>query len=134
MSLKIFVMSFISALVSYRKTLNKGGLWYIHFNLFLALLLALIVFVSGMESATNIKVSHYSLHTFHLILSLAHTQWLCATVAALLHYLFLCVFCWMLAEGILLYVLVVRAFSTQFKKWYYFLPLGWGNSVLYLYL
>ncbi|CAI8057679.1 Adhesion G protein-coupled receptor L3 [Geodia barretti] len=94
-------------MVVLRKVLNKGVLLYIHFNLFLALLMALILFVSGMETATHIK-------------------WLCATVAALLHYLFLCVFCWMLAEGILLYVLVVRAFTTNFKKWYYLLPLGWG--------
>ena len=39
-----------------RKVLNKGVLLYIHFNLFLALLMALILFVSGMETATHIKV------------------------------------------------------------------------------
>ena len=57
------------------------------------------------------------------------TQWLCATVAALLHYLFLCVFCWLLAEGIMLYVLVVKV-STTFDKWYYFLPLGWDMCII----
>lgn len=42
-----------------RKVLNKGVLLYIHFNLFLALLLALIVFVGGIETSTHTKVSIY---------------------------------------------------------------------------
>ncbi|CAI8057672.1 Latrophilin-like protein LAT-2 [Geodia barretti] len=106
----ICILLTLLCMVVFRETLNKGVLLYIHFNLFLALLLALIIFVFGIETATHIK-------------------WLCATVAALLHYLFLCVFCWMLAEGILLYVLVVRAFTTNFKKWYYLLPFGWGTPL-----
>ncbi len=48
-------------------------------------------------------------------------------VAGLLHYLFLCVFCWMLAEGIMLYLLVVRVFGTIASRWYYLLILGWGK-------
>lgn len=48
-------------------------------------------------------------------------------VAALLHYLFLCAFCWMLAEGIMLYILVVKVFGKLATKWYYFLLLGWGE-------
>lgn len=54
-------------------------------------------------------------------------QEVCAVVAALLHYLFLCVFCWMLAEGIMLYLLVVRVFGTIATRWYYLLILGWGK-------
>ena len=54
-------------------------------------------------------------------------QEVCAAVAALLHYLFLCVFCWMLAEGIMLYLLVVRVFGTIATRWYYLLILGWGK-------
>ena len=50
----------------------------------------------------------------------------CIIVAALLHYLFLSSFCWMLAEGIMLYLLVVRVFGTAADKWYYLLILGWG--------
>ena len=112
-----------------RKVLNKGVLLYIHFNLFLALLLALIVFVSGIESAKHITVwwpadnpLWWALCTFYMLMQ----QWLCTTVAAVLHYLFLCVFCWMLAEGIVLYMLVVRAFQTNFENWYYLILLGWG--------
>lgn len=62
-------------------------------------------------------------------------QWLCIVVAALLHYSFLSVFFWMLAEGIILYYMLVRVFSTAGEKWYYLLILGWGerNSVLLVY-
>ena len=65
-----------------RETLNKGVLLYIHFNLFLALLLALIIFVFGIETATHIKVSllFNTIMELHLSLSFAHSgyvsQWL----------------------------------------------------------
>jgi hypothetical protein len=49
-------------------------------------------------------------------------------IAALLHYLFLCVFCWMLAEGIMLYMLVVRVFGSSAENWHYLLLLGWGKT------
>lgn len=55
---------------SNRKILNKGILLYIHFNLFLALLLALIVFVGGIETFTNTKVSICETH----ILILKHVS------------------------------------------------------------
>lgn len=117
---------------SNRKILNKGVLLYIHFNLFLALLLALIVFVGGIETSTSTKVSicetHILIYTKIHTPVIIHVQWLCSTVAAVLHYLFLCVFCWSLAEGIMVYVLIVRIFSSTFEKWYYFLPLGWGTQ------
>ena len=75
------------------------------------------------------------LHTeaIDCVLCYLSIQWLCTLVAALLHYLFLCVFCWMLAEGIMLYLLVVRVFGTAAKKWYYLLILGWGeHSIIIL--
>ena len=40
----------------FRKKMNKGPLLYIHLNLSIALLLALLVFVGGIESAKMIKV------------------------------------------------------------------------------
>ena len=55
-------------------------------------------------------------------------QLACMVIAALLHYLFLCVFCWMLAEGIMLYMLVVRVFGSSAENWYYLLLLGWGKT------
>ena len=33
----------------------------------------------------------------------------------------------MLAEGIMLYLLVVRVFGKAAQKWYYLLILGWGK-------
>ena len=51
-------------------------------------------------------------------------------VAALLHYLFLAVFCWMLCEGVMLYLMLVVVFSRLSKKWWFFLLLGWRKCVL----
>ena len=54
-------------------------------------------------------------------------QWLCTSVAALLHYLFLAVFCWMLCEGIMLFLMLVIVFSTLAKRRWFFLLIGWGE-------
>ena len=51
-------------------------------------------------------------------------------VAALLHYLFTAVFCWMLCEGIMLYLMLVIVFSELTKKWWIFFLLGWGELVV----
>ena len=51
-------------------------------------------------------------------------------VAALLHYLFTAVFCWMLCEGIMLYLMLVVVFSELTKKWWIFFLLGWGELVV----
>ena len=51
----------------------------------------------------------------------------CIVVAALLHYLFLSVFCWMLCEGIMLYLMLVLVFSKLSKKWWMFLIIGYGE-------
>ena len=51
----------------------------------------------------------------------------CVVVAALLHYLFTAVFCWMLCEGIMLYLMLVVDSRTLAKKWWSFLILGWGK-------
>ena len=52
-------------------------------------------------------------------------QILCTVVAALLHYFFLCAFCWMLCEGIMLYLLLVVVFSKMAKQWWPFLIIGY---------
>ena len=51
----------------------------------------------------------------------------CIFVATLLHYFLLASFCWMLCEGIMLFLLLVVVFSTTAKKWWAFLILGWGK-------
>ena len=67
--------------------------------------------------------------TFHVSVNTRHAivQWLCGVVAGLLHYLFLCVFCWMLAEGIMLYILFIKVFGFRKVSAWYFAPLGWGE-------
>ena len=50
----------------------------------------------------------------------------CKFVAVILHYLFLCAFCWMLCEGILLYLLLRVVFSEMAKTWWPFLLIGYG--------
>ena len=105
-------------------------LLYVHVNLAVALLAALVIFVAGIETAKSINVSFSSFFSSNTVMSMIYlSQWLCTTVAALLHYFFLCVFCWMLAEGIILYLMLVRVFGTATDKWYYLLILGWGKSV-----
>ena len=49
----------------------------------------------------------------------------CQVVTAFLHYLFLAVFCWMLCEGVMLYLMLVVVFSSLSKKWWFFMLLGW---------
>lgn len=53
----------------------------------------------------------------------------CAFVAALLQYFFLSSFCWMLCEGVMLYLMLVKVFSAMAKRWYFFLILGWGKWI-----
>ena len=50
-------------------------------------------------------------------------------VAALLQYLFLSAFCWMMCEGIMLYLMLIVVFSKLSSKWWFFLILGWGEQV-----
>ena len=50
-------------------------------------------------------------------------------MAALLQYFFLAAFCWMLCEGIMLYLMLVVVFSTLSKNWWFFLIIGWGKNV-----
>ena len=51
-------------------------------------------------------------------------QVLCVTVAALIHYFYLSSFCWMLMEGIMLYLLIIEVYNTELK-----LPLCYGFSL-----
>ena len=59
-----------------------------------------------------------------------HFQIGCTFVAALLHYFFLASFCWMLCEGVMLYLMLVVVFSTMAKRWWFFLLLGWSKHYI----
>lgn len=54
-------------------------------------------------------------------------QDLCIAVTTVLHYLFLSSFCWMLCEGIMLYLLLVVVFSKLSKNVWFFLLIGYGE-------
>ena len=49
--------------------------------------------------------------------SLSCTQAVCSAIAVLLHYLFLVVFMWMLMEGVVLYVALVKVFIKHRKRY-----------------
>ena len=51
-------------------------------------------------------------------------------VAAVTHYFLLAAFFWMLCEGIMLYILLVKVFGNATEKWYWLLIIGWGKSQL----
>ena len=51
-------------------------------------------------------------------------------MTALLHYFFLATFSWTLCEAVLIYILLVKVFGANEKKWIYlYLTLGWGKPV-----
>ena len=51
-------------------------------------------------------------------------------MAVIMHYLFLAVFCWMLCQGLLLYMLLVIVFDSgkTYRRRYF--ALGWGKYLL----
>ena len=123
--------------------------YFIHLNLSITLCLGYIAFVAGIEKATAYEVSIVRVHhdcntctctfihvqcvycTMYVILTkVINLQASCIVVAALLHYLFLSVFCWMLCEGIMLYLMLVLVFSKLSKKWWVFLIIGYGELLI----
>jgi hypothetical protein len=47
-------------------------------------------------------------------------------MTVIMHYLFLAVFCWMLCEGILLYLMLIVVFKSNKSYSKHFFCLGWG--------
>ena len=119
-----------------RKKLFTSVNQFIHLNLALTLLLSLLVFVIGVQTATGSKVCIFLYYSIIIIISgyplcmtvlHDHIQVGCAIVAVLLHYLFLSAFCWMLCEGIILFLLLVIVFSNMSKQLWPFLLIGYGT-------
>ena len=53
-------------------------------------------------------------------------------MTALLLYFFLATFTWTLCEAVLIYILLVKAFGANDKRWIYlYLALGWGKLYCY---
>ena len=72
----------------------------------------------------NITVSNVLIYLIH-IYSTTTMQIGCAFVAGLLHYFFLASFCWMLCEGVMLYLMMVVVFSKLSKLVLSFTRMGW---------
>ena len=92
---------------------------YIHVNLCLSLSIAQIVFVAGVDQTGPAEAADVPLH--------------CKMVAILIHYFFLVSFMWMLMEGVVLYVVLVKVFVK--RPGYYiacFTALSYGLPALYL--
>ncbi|XP_065905004.1 uncharacterized protein [Dysidea avara] len=89
---------------------KKNNVIFIHLNLCIALALGLIVFVSGIETATEYRAS-------------------CIIVAVLLQYFFISAFCWMLCEGVMLYMMLVTVFGNKLNRRRFFFILGWGPAI-----
>jgi len=50
-------------------------------------------------------------------------------MTALLHYFFLATFTWTLCEAVLIYILLVKVFGANDRKWIYlYLALGWSKE------
>ena len=74
-----------------------------------------------------ISLCEFQYQLIHTILKIA-----CAFVAALLHYLFLSAFCWMLCEGIMLYLLLVVVFGSSSHKIWIFMIIGYSKFKAYV--
>ncbi|XP_019848861.1 PREDICTED: adhesion G protein-coupled receptor L2-like [Amphimedon queenslandica] len=109
-SVLCLALSFLFFIAQYKDLLEKPHL-FIHLNLIIALMLAYSIFGLGIELAKGNEV-------------------LCSVVAGLLHYFFLASFCWMLCEGIMLYLLLVVVFSRLAKRWYFFFAIGWVTPLI----
>jgi hypothetical protein len=79
---------------------------FIHINFIIALMLALIFFLAGIDRSNDKDI--------------------CRAMTVIMHYLFLAVFCWMLCEGILLYLMLIVVFKSNKSYSKHFFCLGWG--------
>ena len=86
---------------------------YIHVMLCANLFVAQLVFVVGVERTEHEVAIHMvsGLHSCFIMIS--PPQVVCSVIAVLLHYMWLVVFMWMLMEGVVLYVALVRVFVTH---------------------
>ncbi|XP_065910885.1 adhesion G protein-coupled receptor L3-like isoform X2 [Dysidea avara] len=101
----------IALLLIFRTSLLKGIHNFVHLNLAIALSLALTTFIAGIETAVDNEAA-------------------CAAVAVLLHLFFTAAFTWMLCEGIMLYIKLVKViYSGIFTKWWLYMIIGWGTPI-----
>ncbi|CAH3021194.1 unnamed protein product [Porites evermanni] len=98
------------AIVAYWIFMNlKEEQIQIRFNLVVAIAIAQITFLAGVEASA--------------------LQGLCIFVAGLIHYFYLVAFAWMLFEGVYLYLMVVKVFNTEIKMRLFYV-VAWGLPLL----
>ena len=89
---------------------------YIHINLCINLGIAQLIFVAGVDQSAG---DHVPIH--------------CQVIAVLLHYFFLVSFMWMLMEGVVLYVILVRVFVEKKARYLLAFTLtSYGLPLLYM--
>ena len=92
---------------------------YIHINLCISLAIAQIIFVAGADQAGSPNGDVVPIH--------------CQIIAVLLHYFFLVSFMWMLMEGVVLYVVLVRVFADHERRYMFaFTMTSYGLPLLYM--
>ncbi|XP_064400246.1 adhesion G-protein coupled receptor G6-like [Halichondria panicea] len=112
----IAMLATIMALVFLRTLWNMRN--YIHINLCVSLILAQLTFVIGVTPHGGEGVVDPG----------------CQTAAVLMHYLFLVSFMWMLMEGVVLYLVLVKVFVKEHERKYIFnfTIVSYGAPVLYM--
>ena len=89
---------------------------YIHINLCISLGIAQLIFVAGVDQSAS---NHVPIH--------------CQVIAVLLHYFFLVSFMWMLMEGVVLYIILIKVFVSNTKRYVFaFTIASYGIPLLYL--
>ena len=96
---------------------------YIHCMLCGSMFTALLVFIVGVEKTEN-EVKSVLLSSLWSSTLLHTLQALCSAIAVLLHYLFMVMFMWMLMEGVVLYVKLVRVFIAHHKRYVAFFTIA----------
>ena len=119
---------------------------FVHLNLCIALALGLLLFLTGIQTATgnivrltskliNCMQVHHHYCTHHSPLYKRILQGACKFIAVLLHYFFLATFTWTLCEAVLIYNLLKAAFGANNRKWIYvYLIFGWGIQYTQMHL
>ena len=81
---------------------------YIHVMLCANMFVAQLLFVVGVERTENeVSVSAVLLSSSS---SPSLPQYMCSVFAVVLHYMFIVVFMWMLMEGVVMYIVLVKVF------------------------
>ena len=89
---------------------------YIHINLCISLGIAQLIFMAGVDQSAS---DHVPIH--------------CQVIAVLLHYFFLVSFMWMLMEGVVLYIILIKIFISNTKRIVLIFTIAsYGIPLLYL--